>query len=159
MIRLDDDEVQALLDEQRVGVCTSLRRDTTPITLPVWYAPIRRRVYLRNPPQSKKRTRVRNDPRVAFLCEAGERWVTFVDAESEISRFATVGTWCVVHRQVGPWLAGRFDLTAAAQPQDDRSPWALGVEEMQPRILRSAAQFNFQLARIAAPYRLTVKEG
>jgi nitroimidazol reductase NimA-like FMN-containing flavoprotein (pyridoxamine 5'-phosphate oxidase superfamily) len=74
-IRLDDEEVWALLDEQRVGVFTSLRRDGTPISLPVWYAPIRRRVYLHTPPQSKKLARVRNDPRVAFLCETGERWV------------------------------------------------------------------------------------
>jgi hypothetical protein len=27
------------------------------------------------PPQSKKLARVRNDPRVVFLCETGERWV------------------------------------------------------------------------------------
>jgi hypothetical protein len=32
-------------------------------------------VYLHTPPQSKKLGRVRNDPRVAFLCETGERWV------------------------------------------------------------------------------------
>jgi nitroimidazol reductase NimA-like FMN-containing flavoprotein (pyridoxamine 5'-phosphate oxidase superfamily) len=74
-IRLDDEEVWALLDERRVGVFTSLRRDGTPISLPVWYAPIRRRVYLHTPPQSKKLARVRNDPRVAFLCETGQRWV------------------------------------------------------------------------------------
>jgi nitroimidazol reductase NimA-like FMN-containing flavoprotein (pyridoxamine 5'-phosphate oxidase superfamily) len=64
-----------MLDEQRVSVFTSLRRDGTPISLPVWYAPLRRRVYLHTPPQSKKLARVRNDPRVAFLCETGERWV------------------------------------------------------------------------------------
>src|ERR1700736_5479506 len=50
-IRLNDEEVWALLDERRVGVFTSLRRDGTPISLPVWYAPIRRRVYLHTPPQ------------------------------------------------------------------------------------------------------------
>jgi hypothetical protein len=79
--------------------------------------------------------------------------MTFVDPESEISRFATTGTWCVAHRQVRPWLARLFDSMAPAEPQDDRSPWALGAEEMQPRIrARSAAQSNFQLASIAARY-------
>jgi nitroimidazol reductase NimA-like FMN-containing flavoprotein (pyridoxamine 5'-phosphate oxidase superfamily) len=67
--------VWELLDQQRVGVFTSMRRDGTPISLPVWYAPIRRRVYLRTPLRSKKLIRVRNNPRVAFLCEMGERWV------------------------------------------------------------------------------------
>lgn len=64
-----------MLDQQRIGVFTSLRRDGTPISLPVWYAPIRQRVYLRTPPRSKKLIRVRNNSRVAFLCETGERWV------------------------------------------------------------------------------------
>jgi hypothetical protein len=49
---------------------------------------------------------------------------------------------------------------ALAEPQDDRSPWVLGAEEMPPRIrARSAAHSNFQLANIAARYRLMVKDG
>jgi len=67
--------VWALLDEQRVGIFTSMRRDGTPISLPVWYAPIRPRVYLHTPPHSTKVARVRRNSRVAFLCETGERWV------------------------------------------------------------------------------------
>jgi hypothetical protein len=86
--------------------------------------------------------------------------MTFFVPESEISRFATTGTWCVAHRQVRGWLARLFDSMALAEPQDDRSPWVLGAEEMQPRIrARSAAHSNFQLANIAARHRLMVEEG
>jgi nitroimidazol reductase NimA-like FMN-containing flavoprotein (pyridoxamine 5'-phosphate oxidase superfamily) len=73
-IRLSPDEAWALLEEQRVGIFTSLRRDGTPISLPVWYAPINRRIYLHGPAMTKKFARVRHNPRVAFLCERGERW-------------------------------------------------------------------------------------
>ena len=52
-----------------------MRRDGMPISLPVGYAPMRRRVYLHTPPHSKKLARVRRNPLVAFLCETGERWV------------------------------------------------------------------------------------
>jgi nitroimidazol reductase NimA-like FMN-containing flavoprotein (pyridoxamine 5'-phosphate oxidase superfamily) len=74
-IRLTDDEVWQMLDERRVGIFTSLRRDGTPISLPVWYAPLHRRIYLHSPEHSKKFARLRRNPRVAFLCESGERWV------------------------------------------------------------------------------------
>jgi nitroimidazol reductase NimA-like FMN-containing flavoprotein (pyridoxamine 5'-phosphate oxidase superfamily) len=74
-IRLSPEEAWALLEEQRVGIFSSLRQEGTPISLPVWYAPIDRRIYLRGPAKSKKFTRVRNNPRVSFLCETGERWV------------------------------------------------------------------------------------
>jgi nitroimidazol reductase NimA-like FMN-containing flavoprotein (pyridoxamine 5'-phosphate oxidase superfamily) len=63
-----------MLEEQRVGIFTSIRRDGTPISLPLWYVPMDRRIYLRGPVASKKIARVRNNPRVAFLCETGERW-------------------------------------------------------------------------------------
>ena len=74
-IRLTDDEVWAMLEAQRVGIFTSLRRDGSPISLPVWYAPIDRRIYLRGPSRSRKFVRVQNNSRVAFLCETGERWM------------------------------------------------------------------------------------
>jgi nitroimidazol reductase NimA-like FMN-containing flavoprotein (pyridoxamine 5'-phosphate oxidase superfamily) len=56
-------------------VFTSLKQDGTPISLPVWFAPLEGRLYLHGPSSSKKFTRVRNNPRVSFVCESGERWV------------------------------------------------------------------------------------
>jgi nitroimidazol reductase NimA-like FMN-containing flavoprotein (pyridoxamine 5'-phosphate oxidase superfamily) len=74
-VRLTDAESWELLERSRVGVFTSLTRDGTPISLPVWFAPLEGRIYLHGPSISKKFTRVRNNPRVSFVCESGERWV------------------------------------------------------------------------------------
>jgi nitroimidazol reductase NimA-like FMN-containing flavoprotein (pyridoxamine 5'-phosphate oxidase superfamily) len=74
-VRLTDAESWELLERSRVGVFTSLKQDGTPISLPVWFAPLEGRIYLHGPSNSKKFTRVRNNPRVSFVCESGERWV------------------------------------------------------------------------------------
>ena len=74
-IELIDDEAWELLEQLRVGIFTSLRRDGSPISLPVWFAPIERRIYLHGPAASKKFGRVSHDPRVSFLVEDGERWI------------------------------------------------------------------------------------
>jgi nitroimidazol reductase NimA-like FMN-containing flavoprotein (pyridoxamine 5'-phosphate oxidase superfamily) len=73
-LRLTDEEAWDLLEHSRVGIFTSLRRDGTPISLPVWFAPLDRRIYLQGPATTKKFDRVRRDPRVSFVCEHGERW-------------------------------------------------------------------------------------
>jgi nitroimidazol reductase NimA-like FMN-containing flavoprotein (pyridoxamine 5'-phosphate oxidase superfamily) len=74
-VRLTDGESWELLERSRVGVFSSLKLDGTPISLPVWFAPLEGRIYLHGPSSSKKFTRVRNNPRVSFVCESGERWV------------------------------------------------------------------------------------
>ena len=74
-IRLTEAESWEFLERSRVGVFTSLKLDGTPISLPVWFAPLEGRIYLHGPSSSKKFTRVRNNPRVSFVCESGERWV------------------------------------------------------------------------------------
>jgi PPOX class probable F420-dependent enzyme len=74
-IRLTEAESWEFLERSRVGVFTSLKQDGTPISLPVWFAPLEGRIYLHGPSNSKKFTRVRNNPRVSFVCESGERWV------------------------------------------------------------------------------------
>jgi nitroimidazol reductase NimA-like FMN-containing flavoprotein (pyridoxamine 5'-phosphate oxidase superfamily) len=74
-IRLTEAESWEFLERSRVGVFTSLKQDGTPISLPVWFAPLEGRIYLHGPSSSKKFTRVRNNPRVSFVCESGERWV------------------------------------------------------------------------------------
>jgi len=73
-VRLSRDEAWAVLTAAHTGVFTSLRRDGTPITLPIWFVVLDRRVYISGPARAKRLTRVRRDPRVAFLVESGERW-------------------------------------------------------------------------------------
>lgn len=73
-VRLSPDEAWAVLEAAHTGVFTSLRRDGVPITLPVWFVVLGRRVYLSGPTHTKKVARARRDPRVSFLVESGERW-------------------------------------------------------------------------------------
>ena len=37
-VRLNEDEIWSFLEQGHTGILTSLRRDGTPIALPVWYA-------------------------------------------------------------------------------------------------------------------------
>lgn len=73
-VRLSSDEAWDVLAHAHTGILTSLRRDGRPITLPVWFAVLERRIYVSGPATAKRHARVRRDPRVAFLVESGERW-------------------------------------------------------------------------------------
>jgi nitroimidazol reductase NimA-like FMN-containing flavoprotein (pyridoxamine 5'-phosphate oxidase superfamily) len=74
-IRLSTDEAWAFVEASHTGIFTTLRRDGVPISLPVWFVVIDRRIYVTTPGGAKKVARVRHDGRAAFVVEAGERWV------------------------------------------------------------------------------------
>lgn len=73
-VRLSADEAWDVLGQAHTGILTSLRRDGRPVTLPVWFAVLDRRIYVSGPATAKRHPRVRRDPRVSFLVESGERW-------------------------------------------------------------------------------------
>ena len=73
-VRLSAEEAWELVTEAHTGIFVTLRRDGLPIALPTWFAVLDRQIYLQTPARSKKVARVRRDPRVSFLVEAGERW-------------------------------------------------------------------------------------
>lgn len=73
-VRLDEDEIWAFLEQGHTGILTSLRRDGTPIALPVWYGVVDRAVYVSGPAHTKKWKRIAHDPRVSFLVEEGLAW-------------------------------------------------------------------------------------
>jgi PPOX class probable F420-dependent enzyme len=77
-VRLGVDEAWATLDRAHTGVLTTLRRDGVPISLPVWFVVLDRRIYVSGPAHTKKFARVSRDPRVSFLVESGERWIDLV---------------------------------------------------------------------------------
>ena len=68
-VRLSSDEAWEVLAHAHTGILTSLRRDGRPITLPVWFAVLDRRIYVSGPATAKRHARVRRDPRVAFLVD------------------------------------------------------------------------------------------
>ena len=73
-VRLDEREIREFLEHGHTGILTSLRADGWPVSLPVWYAVLDDRVYLRTPSKSKKVARIERDDRVSFLVETGEAW-------------------------------------------------------------------------------------
>ena len=87
MIRLSEDEAWDVLGKFHTGILTTLRRDGTPVSLPVWYVVDER----------TKVARVKRDARASFPVESGERWidllgvhlsgtVRIVDDADEVSR-------------------------------------------------------------------------
>ncbi len=77
-VRLSVHEAWEVIERAHTGILTTLCRDGAPISLPVWFAALDRRIYVSGPAHTKKFGRVRHDPRVAFLVEAGTRWVELV---------------------------------------------------------------------------------
>jgi PPOX class probable F420-dependent enzyme len=74
-IRLSVDEAWETLEGAHTGVLTTLRADGVPISLPVWFVVLDRRIYVSGPAHTKKFARIEHDPRVSFLVESGQRWV------------------------------------------------------------------------------------
>jgi PPOX class probable F420-dependent enzyme len=74
-IRLDVDEAWEVLGRAHTAILTTLRADGVPISLPVWFVAIDRRIYVSGPAHTKKFVRIARDPRVSVLVESGERWV------------------------------------------------------------------------------------
>jgi len=98
-VRLDNDEAWESLGRAHTGILTTLRRDGVPISLPVWFVALDRRIYVSGPAHTKKFARIRNDPRVGFLVESGLRWIElrgvhltgtarFVDDDARAERVA-----------------------------------------------------------------------
>lgn len=56
------------------GILTTLRRDGTPVSLPVWFAVDQQTIGMMTPSGTKKVSRIRRDPRASFLVESGQRW-------------------------------------------------------------------------------------
>ena len=71
-VRMSEDEAWQMLEHSVNGILTTLRRDGRPVSLPIWYAVLDRRIYMNT--RGRKVERARHDPRCSFLVEAGERW-------------------------------------------------------------------------------------
>ena len=74
-VRLSEEEAWAELGAAHTGILTTLRRDGWPVSIPVWFATVGRRIYVRTPAKTRKVEHVRRDPRATFLVERGEKWI------------------------------------------------------------------------------------
>ncbi len=73
-IGLSDDELWDYVAAAHTGIVTTLRRDGWPVSLPVWFAALDRRIYFTTYPTMRKAARIAHDARSAFLVEDGHRW-------------------------------------------------------------------------------------
>jgi PPOX class probable F420-dependent enzyme len=73
-VRLSADDAWSVLTSAHTGILTSLRADGSPVTLPVWFVVIDRRIYVDTPATAKKVLRIKRDARVSLLVESGEHW-------------------------------------------------------------------------------------
>jgi PPOX class probable F420-dependent enzyme len=80
-VRLSADEAWEVLAGAHTGVLTSLRRDGAPVSLPVWFVVLDRKIYVSGPAHTRKFARMRHDPRVSFLVSSGERWIDLVGVQ------------------------------------------------------------------------------
>jgi nitroimidazol reductase NimA-like FMN-containing flavoprotein (pyridoxamine 5'-phosphate oxidase superfamily) len=73
-VRLCEDEAWEMLANSHTGIITTLRRDGWPLSLPMWFAVLDRKIYMRTLAASKKALRIKRDQRACFMVESGEAW-------------------------------------------------------------------------------------
>lgn len=98
-VRLTQDEAWEMLTRSHTGIITTLRRDGWPVSLPMWFAVVDRKIYMRTLAASKKALRIKRDQRACFIVESGEYWkdlaavvvparASLIDPEGEEARHA-----------------------------------------------------------------------
>ena len=150
-VRLSEDAAWAVLEAAHTGIFTTLKRDGMPITLPVWFAVLDRRIYVSGPSKTKKFGRIKNDGRCSFLVESGKRWAELkavqvngtarmIDDEPELKARALAA--------IGEKYAA-FRNNRDAMPDAVRAHYAASTSVVEmtiaPRIL------SWDNARITAP--------
>ena len=73
-VRLSAEEAWEMVTTSHTGIFTTMKKDGTPIALPVWYVVLDNIIWMSTPVRSKKVTRIKNNPRSSFLVESGELW-------------------------------------------------------------------------------------
>lgn len=73
-VELTTDEAWSFIEQAHTCSFTTLRRDGSPVTTPMWFVVIDRAIYLRTLARSPKIRNLRQDPRISFVVEAGKAW-------------------------------------------------------------------------------------
>ena len=74
-VELDTAELRDFLARAHTGVLTTLRRDGSPIGMPMWFVVLDGAVHFRTPARTRKVARLRRDPRASFVVESGRSWI------------------------------------------------------------------------------------
>ena len=73
-IRMNDEEIRAFLEEQRILQVATIDHDGWPHLVAMWYVLINDEVVFWTYARSQKAINLRRDPRLTCLVEAGERY-------------------------------------------------------------------------------------
>jgi PPOX class probable F420-dependent enzyme len=111
-VRLTEAETQDFLARSHTGILSTLRRDGSPASMPMWFVMIDGHVYVRTLATSRKAQHMRQDPRVSFLVECGRAW-------RELKAVVVSGRAVVV---TDPALVAAIDERFAAKYADDLMP-------------------------------------
>jgi nitroimidazol reductase NimA-like FMN-containing flavoprotein (pyridoxamine 5'-phosphate oxidase superfamily) len=121
-----------------------------PISLPVWFVVLDRRIYVSGPAHTKKFARIARDPRVSFVVESGERWVELVGVH--LTGTARIVDDTQLLERVAKALADKYDRFRTPRdqmPNETRARYETPVTtiEIRPddRIL------SWENARLFAP--------
>jgi nitroimidazol reductase NimA-like FMN-containing flavoprotein (pyridoxamine 5'-phosphate oxidase superfamily) len=109
---MDDGEIWAFLTDAHTGVLTTLKRDGTPVALPVWFAVVDRKIYTGT--RGKKLLRIAHDPRSSFLVETGLAWAEL--------KAVHVATEARILGEPDPELASRIAAEMARKYSTARTP-------------------------------------
>ncbi len=102
-IKLDPEELRALLEEERVAVVSSLGPRGWPHSMPLWFVPRDGVVWIWTYAKSQKVRNLERDPRATVLVEAGHEY-------GEL-RGAMIESEAVIHRDFETVLGFAEELT------------------------------------------------
>src|SRR4051794_41670606 len=91
-IKLSDEELRELLDEERIAVVSSLGPRGWPHSMPLWFVPRDGVIWIWTYAKSQKVRNLERDPRATVLVEAGRSY-------PEV-RGGVIGAEAVVHRHL-----------------------------------------------------------
>ena len=74
MIRMNDEEVRAFIDEGKSLQLATINKDGTPHLVAMWYGIVDGRIVIETFEKSQKAVNLKRDPRVACLLESGTEY-------------------------------------------------------------------------------------
>ena len=144
--RMTVDECWEFVTDAHTGILTTLRRDGSPIALPMWFACVDRVIFLQT--RGRKLQRIAHDSRASLLVESGEHWADLkavhvsgtaeiVDLDAEISaRFRAE-----IDRKYAPFRS------QAAMPKDTAEYYAAAITGVV-RLTPSGRLLNWDNAKL-----------
>lgn len=73
-IALVQAEIEAFLAEAHTAIVATIRRDGSPLAVPMWFVMVDGSPFIRTLAKTAKVGHLRRDPRVCFTVEQGEAW-------------------------------------------------------------------------------------